>query len=107
MVPIPPVVLQNCGNAFQCWQQAEFFEALAGRLDVIIGLAGFMMVVGTVTYVALYWWSKSHTVPTVVLTLTGGVFVGLMPAPVARIGWIIIFLSMGLALFALLWAVIR
>lgn len=99
--------LETCSDALDCLGQGAFFEALATRVGDVIGIVGFMMIVGVVTYIALYYWSKSYVVPTVVLVLSGGIILGLMPAVVARVAWIIILLAGGLGLFGILWAVIR
>jgi hypothetical protein len=104
---MPWLPLQTCSSALDCWGQGEFFQAMATRIEVVIGMAAFMMVVCSVIYIALYWWSKSYVVPTVTLVLTGGAVVSTLPAPVARVGWIIILLAGSLGLFGLLWAVIR
>lgn len=101
------VPLQSCSSALDCWGQGNFFDALNFRIGAVMGMAAFMMITGVVTFLALQWWSKSYVVPATVLVLTGGVFIGMMPAPVARIGWIIILLAGSLGLFGLLWAVIR
>lgn len=107
MIPFPPVVLQSCSSALDCWSQGELFRAMTQRIEVVIGMAAFMMIVCCVIYIGLYWWSKSYVVPTVALVLTGGAVVSTLPAPVARIGWIIILIAGSLGLFGLLWAVIR
>jgi|GEM_PF-2787937 len=102
-----PVPLQSCSSALACWGDGAFFDAMTHRLDVVIGMAAFMMIVCVVVYISLYWWSKSYVVPTVVLVLTGGVVVQMLPAPVARVGWIIILIAGSLGLFGLMWAVLR
>jgi hypothetical protein len=97
----------TCTDALDCWGQGAFFEALNSRVAAVMGMAAFMMIVGVVTFLALQYWSKNYTVPVVVLVLSGGVVLGMMPAVVARIGWIIILLAGALGLFGILWAVIR
>lgn len=97
----------SCSDALDCWSKAYFFEALQARIEVVMGLAAFMMIVGVSIYIALQWWSKNYVVPATVLVLSGGAIISMMPAPVARMGWIIIVLTGALGLFGLLWAVIR
>jgi len=58
-------------------------------------------------YYGLYYWSRSHTVPIVTMTLMGGALFPLLPATAAWVAWLSILFAGGLALFALLWAVIR
>lgn len=97
----------NHGPALDHWANGEFFKGLTARVKTVMGMAAFMMIVGVPMYLALQYWSKNYTVPAVVLILSGGVVLGMMPAVVARIGWIIILLAGALGLFGLLWAVIR
>ena len=94
-------------SALDHWMQGEFFAALNDRVATVIGIAAFMTIIGVPMYLALQYWSKNYAVPAVVLILSGGVVIGMMPAVVARIGWIIILLAGALGLFGLLWAVIR
>jgi len=94
-------------TAFEKLTQAEFFDAFATRIDFVMGLAPFLALVGTVTYVSLYWWSKSFVVPTVVLVLMGGSLLVFLPAVFARAAWVLIAFSGALAIFAIVWAVIR
>lgn len=99
--------LQSCSDALDCWAKGQFFDAMATRIDLVMGLAAFMMIVSVAIYLALQWWSQSYVVPATVLVLCGGVVIQMLPAPVARIGWIIILIAGSLGLFGLLWAVIR
>lgn len=95
------------GSALDHWAQGEFFPAINARVAAVMGIAAFMMIVGVPLYLSLQYWSKNYTVPAVVLVLTGGVVLGMMPPVVARIGWVIILIAGALGLFGLLWAVIR
>jgi len=94
-------------TAFEKLTQGSIFDAFATRVDVVMGIAPFLALVGTVTFVSLYWWSKSFVVPTVVLVLMGGSLLVFLPAVFARAAWILIAVSGGLAIFAIVWAVIR
>jgi len=100
-------VILDHGSALDHWAQAEFFEGLVERVNSVMGMAAFMMVVAVPLFLALQYWSKNYTVPAVVLVLSGGVILSMLPPVIARIGWIIILLSGALGLFGLLWAVIR
>lgn len=95
------------GSALDHWAQGEFFAGLTTRVTAVMGMSAFMMIVVVPMYLALQYWSKNYAVPAVVLILSGGVVLGMMPSVVARIGWIIILISGALGLFGLLWAVIR
>lgn len=95
------------GFALDHWADADFHKAMSARVKAVMGMATFMMIVGVPMYLGLQYWSKNYTVPAVVLVLSGGVILSMMPPVVARIGWIIILLSGALGLFGLLWAVIR
>jgi len=95
------------GGSLEHWTQAEFFEALSSRIKGVMGMAAFAMIVGVPMFLALQYWSRNYTVPTVVLTLSGGVVISMMPPAVARIGYIIILLGVALGLFGMMWAVIR
>lgn len=100
-------ILLDHGSALDHWAKAQFHEALETRIRVVMGMAAFMMIVGVAGYLALYNWSKSFTVPTVALVLSGGFLVAMLPGVVARIAWIIILLAGSLGLFGLLWGVLR
>lgn len=89
------------------WRNMEIFEAMIQRLDTVIGFAVVAMVVFSVSYIALYWWSKTHAVPSVVLTLLAGAVFSAVPGPIARAGWILMALSGTVALFAIFWAILR
>lgn len=95
------------GNVLDHWANAEFHLAVDSRIKAVMGLAAFMMLVCVPTFLALHYWSKNYAVPTVVLVLSGGLIIGMVPSPVARIGYLIIFISGALGLFGLLWAVIK
>lgn len=99
---IHPVLLQ-----LDQWGNGEIFDAIVTRIDVVMGFAVAAMIIFTVGYVALYWWSKTHAVPSVVLTLLAGVVFQAVPGPLARAGWILMAISGTIALFAILWAVVR
>jgi len=97
----------SCTDTLTCWGSGNFFEAMNSRIAAVMGMAAFMMIVGTVTFLALQNWSKNYTVPAVVLVLSGGIVFGMLPAPVAQVGYVIVLMAGSLGLFGLLWAVIR
>lgn len=107
LLDVAPVVLEHGAGALDHWGQGEFMSAFRTRAAATLGIAGFMMIVGVSTYIALYWWTKSYVVPTTVLVLTGGSILAYFPAVIARAAWIVILLAGALGLFAILWAAIR
>jgi hypothetical protein len=101
------VVLLEQGSALEHWSEGEFFEGLVSRVEAAMGMTAFMLVVCVSVYLSLQYWTKNYTVPAVVLVLSGGVILSMLPPVVARIGWIIVLLAGSIGLFGLLWAVIR
>lgn len=95
------------GAALDHWANAEFYAGLRSRVATVMGVASLMLLICVPTYLALQYWAKNYTVPAVVLILTGGVILSMLPPVVARIGWVIILITGALGLFGLLWAVIR
>lgn len=89
------------------WGKGNLFKGFTGALKRVASISAITMIIAVPLYVALYWWSKRHTVPVVVLVLMGGTVLPLLPATVARMLWIVILVSGGFAIFAALWLVIR
>ena len=105
MTSVPPllaVLLQ-----LDKWGQAEFFDAFVAGVAEAGGVAAFAAIVATMLYLGLYLWSQSHTLPVTTMVLMGAGTIPLLPAPMQRVAWIIILLAGSIALFAMLWLVIR
>jgi len=101
------LILLDQGSALEHWSEGQFFEGLVSRVEAVMGMTAFMLVVCVSVYLSLQYWTKNYTVPAVVLVLSGGVILSLLPPVVTRIGWIIVLLAGSIGLFGLLWAVIR
>lgn len=89
------------------WSNGEIFEAIITRIDVVIGFTVTAMIIFVVGYIALYWWSQTHAVPTVVVILLAAVIFPVVPGVLARAGWILIAFGGAFGLFAVLWVIIR
>jgi hypothetical protein len=89
------------------WANAEFFDAALAALERVGPLPAFAAIVAIPLYLALHHWSQTHVVPVVAMLLMGGAVMGLLPAAVAQIAWVVILFAGSLALFAVLWMVIR
>lgn len=101
------LALQSCSSALDCWAQAEFFDAFLKSLKTVAPLEVFTLMFSTGLYLGLYLWTQDHTVPIVTILLMGGAMLPILPASAARLAWIAILFAGGMALFALLWVVIR
>jgi len=89
------------------WGQGEFFDAFLVGVAEAGSVAAVAAIVATMLYLGLYWWSQSHTLPITTMVLMGAGTIPLLPAPMQRVAWIVILLAGSVALFAILWLVIR
>lgn len=99
--------LQSCAGALDCWSKGSFFEAIVQGVQANASIAVVALLLVVPLYLGLFWWAQSHTVPMTAMVLMGAAVFPLMPAVVARLMWIGLLLTGGVALFAVVWAVIR
>jgi len=102
VAPLLAVLLQ-----LDKWGRGEFFDAFVAGVAEAGSVAAVAAIVATMLYLGLYWWSQSHTLPVTTMVLMGAGTIPLLPAPMQRVAWIIILLAGSVALFAILWLVIR
>ena len=89
------------------WGQGDFFDAFVAGVEASASIAAVAAIIATMLYLGLYWWSQSHTLPITTMVLMGAGTFPLLPAPMQRVASILILLAGSVALFAILWLVIR
>jgi hypothetical protein len=105
MTPLTPLLAVSL--QLDKWGRGEFFDAFVAGVAEAGSVAAVAAIVATMLYLGLYWWSQSHTLPVTTMVLMGAGTIPLLPAPMQRVAWIIILLAGSVALFAILWLVIR